>query len=210
MFSGSTEGDRKMLKTVNGEIYHASATTANAVYEVAINFFKDGHDNDLIAIDDYCDETLYASKVDVINGKIDEDCFIHFSQRMFKDARRNKHIIDGGIVPVLNELGEPVCLLQRKESHGYIHYYEKVNGLIDTRVFELYDDIVFINITEHAFILLKDALADFKGRIFCIGREWLDFKRLLPGRDNIIYVVEESIFNRLDFTYYDYETYFYP
>ncbi len=181
-----------MLKTVNGEIYHASATTANAVYEVAINFFKDGHDNDLIAIDDYCDETLYASKVDVINGKIDEDCFIHFSQRMFKDARRNKHIIDGGIVPVLNELGEPVCLLQRKESHGYIHYYEKVNGLIDTRVFELYDDIVFINITEHAFILLKDALADFKGRIFCIGREWLDFKRLLPGRDNIIYVVEES------------------
>ena len=181
-----------MLKTINGEIFHASATTAMAVYEAAVNFFKEGHDNDLIAIDDYCDEPIYVSKMDVLNGKIDEDCFIHFSQRMFKDARRNKHIIDGGIVPVLNEFGEPVCLLQKKEKHGYVHYYEKVKGMIDTRVFELYDNIVFLSITEHAFILLKDALADYKGRIFCIGGEWLDFERLLPGRDNITYVVNES------------------
>ena len=182
-----------MITTVNGEIFHVSATTEAQIYAAANAFFTEAHDNDLLAVDDFVDEPIYISKKDVELGRIDEDCFVHFSHRMFKDARRNKHLIDGGVVPALNELGDPVCLLKRVDNLGYVHFYEKVNGAPDTRVFELYKDIVLIGVTEYAFILLRDALVDFQGRIFCVGEDWIDFERLIPGRDNVTYIADGEL-----------------
>lgn len=181
-----------MLSVINGAIYHTSAYTAEDIYHIAQDFFFNGeHDSDLIAFDDFCDEPIYVSRTDVEKKMIDEDCFVHFSYRMFKDARRNAHIKAGGIVPVLDELGNPVFLLRAMGQVGYSHIYEEITDAPDGRVFLLYQNLVLTDLTEYAFILLRDVLCDYAGRIFCVGADWTDLKRLLPDTD-IMVVKDET------------------
>ena len=107
---------------------------------------------------------------------------------MFKDARRNRHIINGGIVPALNELGDPVCLLKYTSAKSYFHIYENIKDAPDTRVFSFYDTVVLVDVTEYAFVLLREVLIDYNGRIICVGKDWPDFARLFPDRDNIEFI----------------------
>ncbi len=178
-----------MIQVVIGEIFHLYAETEKEAVRVAHDFFSGGnHGNDLVAIDGYADEPIYVSEKDVDLGTIGDDCFVYFTRRMFKDARHNRHLVQGGVIPALNELGEPVCLLKMIKQKTYFHDYKSVNYPPDTRVFSLYDTVVLTTITEYAFILLKDALADYEGLVICVGKEWEDFRCLFPERDNIEYI----------------------
>lgn len=178
-----------MIQTVEGEIFHLYAETMDEILKQTKDFFSDGrHENDLVAVNGYKDEPIYISSMDVKNNTIDENGFVYFTIRMFKDARKNVHLCRGGVIPALNELGQPVCLLKVMENKNYFHHYEQIKDMPDTRVFSLYDTIVLVDVQEYAFILLKDALQEYKGRIVCIGKGWIEFSRLFADRTNIEYV----------------------
>lgn len=179
-----------MIQVVAGEIFHLYEENEKEVTKIAYDFFfgEENHENDLIAVDGCADEPIYISKKDIELGTIDGNCFVYFTKRMFEDARRNLHLLNGGVVPVLNESGEPVCLLKVKEQNTYFHDYKCINQPPDTRVFSLYDAVVLNNVTEYAFILLNDVLKDYKGLVICVGRNWEEFQCLFSDRDNIEYI----------------------
>ncbi|MBR3834111.1 MAG: hypothetical protein IKJ73_07315 [Lachnospiraceae bacterium] len=178
-----------MFELVEGMIFHLYAETEQDAVAQAKEFYgQGGHDNDVVAVNGLLDEPIYLSKSTAMLGYLRQDGFVYFTRRMFKDARLNSHLAMGGIIPALNELGEPVCLIRKKGLSGYVHDYTAVNDVIDIRPFELYDNVVLNEITEHAFILLKDALSGYSGKIVLAGEGWQDFKKLFPERDEIIYV----------------------
>lgn len=180
-----------MIQVVTGEIFHVYAEDEKEVEKIAHDFFfgEENHENDLIAVDGYCtEESIYISKKDAELGTIDDNCFVYFTKRMFKDARQNSHLLRGGVIPAINELGEPVCLLKMQEQKAYIHNYKCINQPPDTRVFSLYDAVVLNSVTEHAFILLNNVLKDYEGLVICVGKEWEEFLRLFPDRNNIEYM----------------------
>lgn len=178
-----------MIQTVDGEIFYLYAETIEEIIKQTQDFFSDAcHENDLVAVDGYKDDIIYVSSMDLKNKTIDENCFVYFSVRMFKDARKNRHLVQGGVIPALNELGQPVCLLKMAPVKGYFHKYAQIKDAPDARVFSLYDVVVLMDVQEYAFILLKDALQEYKGRILCVGKDWIEFARLFPDRTNIEYI----------------------
>ena len=187
-----------MLEVVEGEIYHLYAETEKEAIEASRSFFESGnHENDLVAINGLSDEPFYISNNDVKCGMVGDDCYVYFTWRVFRDARNNHHLKNGGVVPALNELGEPVCLLKAKESITYFHDYKIINCKPDTRIFSFYDIVVLVNVTEYSFLLLKDALAGYSGKIFCIGTAWLEFQHFFSDRNNIEYAnkLEDIIYS---------------
>lgn len=180
-----------MIEVVEGEIYHLYADSPEEYVTLLEDFFSSGdHKNDLAAIDGVANKPIYVSENDVKKGLIGDDCCVHFTESIFKDARSNMHLVLGGVIPAINQFGEPVCLLKRSMMKSYYHNYDAINCKPDKRVFSLYDTVVLINVTEHAFILLRDALQDYNGRIICIGSAWNDFRCFFSDRSNIVYINE--------------------
>ena len=178
-----------MIEGVDGEIYHFYVKTQSEAAAVLQNFFATAdHQNDLAAVNGLSAEPIYVSANDQTLGMFGNDCTVSFTENIFLDARRNRHLVDGGVILALNEEKEPVCLLKKSADKTYFHDYNLVNEEPDTRVFSLYDTVVLMNVTEYAFILLRDALVDFKGRIICIGPAWLDFACFFSDRNNIEYM----------------------
>ena len=182
-----------MIQTVYGEFYNHPSRDMDEVAEYARGFFKDaGHENDIIAARTGGDELIYISAADIRNGRVDDGNYVRFSLQMFKEARKNRHLAGGGVLPVLDEMNEPVLLMKLASEKSHIHRYEQITGEADARVFDLYDAIVMMDVTEYAFILLSDALSGYKGPIVCAGRDWPAFERLFAGRENIVFIEDKE------------------
>ncbi|MDD6381010.1 MAG: hypothetical protein PUG04_04895 [Lachnospiraceae bacterium] len=183
-----------MIKVVNGEIYNLDADDLDTAIRTVAEFFsQDGHENDVVAVREISSDVWYISRNDLINKCLDKNAYVHFSVRMFKEATENRHIMRGGIIPAINELGEPVCLLSLTNPVGfYLNYEQEDDRLADVRVFSLYDNVVLTGVVDYAFVLLNGVLKRYDGRVICVGRDWEDFKQLLPGRDDIEYYEDEA------------------
>ena len=178
-----------MFEVTNGKIYRFRAATPEEGFQAASNFFRSGdHENDVVALDGISGDPIYASQWNIAARTLSDDCFLHFTRRIFKDARKNNYIMQGAVVPVLNAFEEPICLLRRTPSTLFVYDYEHFNQPPDTRVFSLYDTVVLTGVTEAAFILLKDALVDYPGRVICAGTGWNVFRQLFPDRPRVEYV----------------------
>ncbi len=191
-----------MIKTVNGEIYNiniddiaddiSNSSYISELEKFASVFFEEkNHECDLLSVHGIMDSPIYISLADVNNHMIDGDNHVLFSSNMFIEARLNPHLAAGGIVPALNCHGEPVCLLKRYFNNAYFHDYSGITEAPDTRVFDLYEAIVMIDVTESAYILLKDVLGGYKGRIICIGPDWQGFSDIVPNRDNVEFIYDK-------------------
>ena len=96
-------------------------------------------------------------------------------------------------MPVLDAFEHPVCLLRRTPSTLFVYDYENFNQPPDTRVFSLYDTVVLEGVTEAAFILLKDALAGYPGKVICVGTGWNVFRSLFPDQGRVEYFHDTSL-----------------
>ncbi|MCR5785841.1 MAG: hypothetical protein K6G40_09410 [Eubacterium sp.] len=186
-----------MIRTVNGEIYNIDAKVSQDFLLDAKAFYEGNeHDYDLLCITNLYDEPIYAGKTDFLNNTLDNDCKINFSSDMFRKAKDNSHIKNGGIIPALNDKNEPVCLLVSSPD-VYIHDYENTNADFDFRPLELYDCIALFEVTENAYILLTKILPNYSGRVICYGEEWESLKEIIPAFDNLYFAATEPEFAAL-------------
>ena len=82
-----------MLEVVEGEIYHLYAETEKEAIKASRSFFESGnHENDLVAINGLSDDPIYISNNDAKCGIIEDDCYVYFTWRVFRDARNNHHL----------------------------------------------------------------------------------------------------------------------
>ena len=183
-----------MFEVIDGSVYHIHGATPDECVQAAANFYSSGgHENDVVALHGIANETIYASLRDMELKELNKDCHLYLTRRIFKDARKNKNLLRGGIVPVLDAFENPVCLLRVTKSVLFVYDYDNFNQPPDTRVFSLYDNVVLEGVTEASFILLKDALADYPGRVVCVGAGWDVFRRLFPESGRVEYFRDASL-----------------
>ncbi len=175
-----------MIRTVDGEIYHISSGNRDEARSLAKEFFGSGeHENDVLAVSVSGEPMIYISCSDEANGMIDENAYVRFTENVFAEARENLHLLKGGVIPALNAAGDPVCLLKLIPTKGYFHRAGLISEPPDGRVFDLYHTVVLTDVTEYAFLLLRDVLKGYRGRILCVGKEWEDFFPFFHDRGNL-------------------------
>ena len=176
-----------MFKTVNGEIYNIESNDLNEILSISNSFFSDdSHCNDLIAVEGYLDKIIYINNQDIEDNSLcEKESALQFEDDLFINARKNNHVLNGGPVPVLDETGNPILLLKLQRDKAYFHQYEAVTDYTDIRVFELYDNVVLIGVTEYGYVLLKDALSKYSGNVICVGDDWNCFMRFIENSGNI-------------------------
>lgn len=194
-----------MIRLVDGEIYLLETPGElvpgqeinSLLSQTILNFYQDGHQNDLICIQYENGQKLYMNDLDVQNGTIDAGCWETICEEVFHNTYVNSHIKGG--IPLLNREGEPVAIAKYVPS-VYNHSYASDDAFIDGEVFNLYQCICLYDVNEYSWIIYRKCLENYFGKIILFGREWEEwcsfFPDIKPSHAEVIFISSKEDLER--------------
>lgn len=166
-----------MISFVSGEIYNLQIEGNEIPLEPIQTFFAEGHEDDLICVRTAWGKKLYINKMDFMQNQIDDRCVEAAAVDLFERLRANPHINNGVVVE--DEKGAPVAIAREQISY-YTHEYGGNLDKIDRSVLELYDCVCLNGLNEYSFLMMREVLPDYRGRIVLEGNFWAEWKKWFP------------------------------